>query len=279
MISEELLTAVKRAGDVLVQYFEHRENLQVQQKSASVTDVVTQADVASEKILFEAIRRAYPQDSIQGEEGSSHYGSAAVWHIDPLDGTSNFVRGVPLFAISVGRSVRGVPDMGIIYLPTVHKLFVARKGVGATCNGKPLHVSNKTIDRATLFTAIYKHDERYHHPENLLRAVGSLRSFGSSAWELALIASGDAEIYCLRNVPHDVVAGIVLVEEAGGKVTDKEGNAYRTDCEYVVVTNGMTHDAVLGCLAGSPALKGQAPVLYPQTSQQNEYLVHTNQRT
>jgi myo-inositol-1(or 4)-monophosphatase len=250
MIHPELIAAVQEAGAVLRQFYSERSTLVIQIKNgeSGAASYVTQADTLAEKIIFTALQRLYPHDAIKGEEGSNQKGvTGSMWHIDPLDGTSNFARGIPLFGVQVGRATHGVPDIGIIYFPLTDELFLAEKGKGATCNGEPLHVSTRPLTDALYWCEGYG-SGKFHFNEQLMHSVRLSKMISCSSFALALIARGDAEIYCLRNEPHDVVPGVVLITEAGGRVTDASGAPYTTAAATILATNGDVHDAVLGLL-------------------------------
>jgi myo-inositol-1(or 4)-monophosphatase len=249
MVHPDLLSAVQRTGAELLRRFELRE-MQIKKKGSGTGAVtmVTDADLFSEAQLVNAIRSCYPDDTLMGEEGSKHKGkSGSVWHIDPIDGTSNFVHGIPTWGISLGRATKGLPDIGVIYLPALGQLYVAEKGRGATCNSQSIHVSERKLKDALYWAAGYGKGKA-HFSETLALSVRVTKMIDSSAFELCHIASGQSEIYELHNVPHDVVAGIVIVTEAGGKVTDRQGKPYTTASKTVVATNGVVHAAVLKLL-------------------------------
>jgi myo-inositol-1(or 4)-monophosphatase len=251
VIEPGLIEAVRRTGAELLRRYELGEAIQsLKGEGLGAVNVVTDADIFSEAQLVAAIRQYYPLDGIEAEEGSSFSGaSESVWHLDPLDGTVNFTRSIPLWGISVGRATNGVPDIGIVYLPALGLLFVGEKGLGATCNSQPLKVSSRSLGES-LYCAGGFGEGRSFLYEKLALSVRATRVIESSCHELSLIARGNAEVYALRNVPHDVVAGALLVTEAGGKVTDFKGEEYTTSATDVLITNGVIHQSVLAILRG-----------------------------
>lgn len=251
MVHPDILAAVQRTGAELLRRFEQREVV-VRPKGTELGSefIVSDADTFSEQQLLQAIRASYPEDGVRAEEGSSHDGtSQSVWHVDPLDGTMNFSRGIPLWGLSLGRATAGMPDIGVIYLPALGLLFVAESGRGATCNSQSVNVSSRPLQQSMYCGGGFGGGKSYLQ-QGIALHVQATRVVESSAHELCLIARGDAEIYALRNVPHDVVAGAVIVQEAGGTVTDWQGVPYTTEAKDILVTNGVVHQEILELLKG-----------------------------
>lgn len=247
---QELQNVVIDSGRLLLSYFGDNK-VQVEYKDADYKDIasiVTKADRESENLIVEGIKKLFPDDGIYGEEETRHnLDKDRVWYIDPLDGTSNFIRNIPLFGISVGLVENGEPIFGLLYFPALNKMFVAEKGKGAFMNGKKIHVSDRPLDESLYMSGgLYRGEQQLHN--ELAQSVGLVKIIDSSSHTLAHIACGDVEIYYLDNVPHDVVAGVCIAREAGGEVTDGEGGEWKLDSEKILVTNGVIHQDVLGIL-------------------------------
>ena len=221
-------------------------------------DLVTEFDLQSERLLVEGLRRSFPEDPILAEEGGGAAGDHR-WLIDPLDGTTNFAHGLPVFCISMAYVEAGAIQLGVVYDPMRSELFQALRGQGASLNGKPIHVSREArLDRSLLVTG-FPYDIRTADETNLdhfsrlsLRAQ-AVRRLGSAALDLAYVAAGRFDGYWeLRLSPWDWGAGILLVREAGGKVTRLEGDAdiFRPPTS-IVASNGLIHEAMLRVLEGN----------------------------
>ena len=166
----------------------------------------------------------------------------------PFIVTSNFIRNIPLFGISIGLVEGGVPVFGILYFPALDKLFLAEKDGGAFMNGKKIHVSDRSIDESLYMAGgLFRGGQQLH--SELAQNVGIIKIIDSSSHTLAHIACGDAEIYYLANVPHDVVAGVCIVREAGGMITDGLGGEWNLKSDKILVTNKKIHEDVLGIIA------------------------------
>ena len=220
-----------------------------------VIDLVTDFDLRSEQLLVDGLHRSFPQDPILAEEGGGASGSRR-WLIDPLDGTTNFAHGLPHFCVSIAYADEGVVRLGVVYDPTRDELFEALAGEGARLNGRPVHVSDATdLDRSLLVTG-FPYDIRTEPETNLepfarfaLRSVG-VRRFGSAALDLAYVACGRFDGYWeLRLSPWDWAAGLLLVQEAGGRVTRTDGaeDVFRPPTS-IVASNGRIHAAMLDVL-------------------------------
>lgn len=249
-ITNHLETAIKaaqEAGKILISHF---GNAQAEFKNGSydIGSVITKADLESEKKIVEIIKTAFPDHGLHLEEGASENETAEyVWYIDPLDGTSNFTRNIPLFGISIGLLQNGEPVLGVLFFPALNLLLHAAKGQGAFANDKRISVSKRPLEQSLYYSG-GKFNGKMLLNESLIDHVAMIKIIDSSAYEFAQIAMGDAEIYYLINIPHDVVAGICLVNEAGGKVTDEHGNPWKLDSKMILATNTLIHDQVLGIL-------------------------------
>jgi len=223
-------------------------------------DLVTEADRASEAILLAALRREFPGDGIVAEESSPEERRAGrVWIVDPLDGTVNFAHGVPLFSVSVGLAVDGVPVAGAVHAPCLRETYSAAAGEGATLNGERIRVSGQgDLSKSLLCTGFaYRRNEvaennldNFTRMEMLARGV---RRLGSAALDLAFTACGRFDgFWELWLSPWDVCAGIVLVREAGGLVTEIGGGPDPLSGGSILAANPCLHPALSGHLTGLP---------------------------
>ena len=200
-------------------------------KYKSKKDVVTRADIASEKLIVEGLRKAFPEHSIRTEEAGVIEGSDPRyrWIIDPVDGTVNFSRGIPLWGISIALHFEGEPLVAVVNLPKLGELFTAVKGGGAFCNGVPIHVSDRPYEDGLLYTAMstyHKEWARSCHDIifDIYMDCNDVRRTGSAAVELCLLASGYADLYFeLRLMPWDYAAAALILCEAGGSICSFDG--------------------------------------------------------
>jgi myo-inositol-1(or 4)-monophosphatase len=225
-------------------------------------DLVTEYDRRSERLLLEAIAGRFPGHAVLAEEsGASAPGERAAsvrWVVDPLDGTTNFAHNYPFFCVSIAAEVDGVLTAGAVYDPVRDELFAAAAGEGATLNGAPLRVSD--IDRVedALIVTGFPYDVR-EDPESslplfeafLMRAQG-LRRDGSAALNHCYLAAGRFDGFWEGDLsPWDMAAGVLIVREAGGRVTDYEGGPFRLDHRQILASNGRIHDEMRSILAGA----------------------------
>jgi myo-inositol-1(or 4)-monophosphatase len=224
-----------------------------------IVDLVTDVDIASEHLVSEAIHAAFPSHTILGEEGGSHGGDDARfrWLVDPLDGTTNYTHGFPIFCVSIGFEVAGKLEFGVVYAPCQEEFYVAEAGHGATLNDQPLHVS----DVADLRQAMLATGFPYDRSAALARALRSfevlsyrsqaVRRVGSAALDLCYVASGRFDAYWEHMVrPWDLGAGALIVLEAGGRLTATDGTLFSVDGGQVLASNQLMHPAMLEALAG-----------------------------
>jgi myo-inositol-1(or 4)-monophosphatase len=236
----------------------YETTLEIASKSRPI-DLVTEVDRACEALIVAAIRRERPDDDILAEEGGAHADAGAAWRwvIDALDGTVSFAHGYPCFAVSMGVVHCGVRTVGVVYEPLRDELFEAVRGGGARRNGKPIAVSTEArFGRALVATgfAYDVHDSERDNLESFARVVksaGGVRRDGSAAIDLCYVACGRFEAYWeLKLHPWDVAAGILIVEEAGGRVTDLGGGAVPSSGSEIASSNGRVHGDLLRVLAG-----------------------------
>jgi myo-inositol-1(or 4)-monophosphatase len=248
--------AAARAGAAVVADAARTRDFRVETKSRA--DFVTEVDRTSERAIVELLRAAYPDHGVLGEEGgaSGPSGAEHVWVIDPLDGTTNFIRGIPFFAVAVGLERRGVPVAAAIVDPLRGETWTAARGEGARHDGEPMRVSAAgTPGESLVLTGIPFRDlsplPRYLPGlERMARATAGIRRMGSAALDLASIAEGRAEAFWEFGLARwDVSAGSLLVEEAGGRVTDLRGGSTHLATGDVLASNGLVHDALVDLLS------------------------------
>ncbi|KYP15786.1 inositol monophosphatase family protein, partial [Flavihumibacter sp. CACIAM 22H1] len=223
-----------------------------------VNNLVTEADHAAEKAIIATIREAFPDHFILSEEsGEMATESPFKWIIDPIDGTINFANGIPICCVSVALEVNGVITMGAVYNPIINEFFLAEKGKGASLNGKPLHVSDKAdVLSSCLVTGFpYTFLDMPNGPldcfERFIRRGVPVRRLGSAAIDLCWVAAGRFDgFYEHKLNAWDSAAGFLMVEEAGGKVTDFTGAYYSPYQPFILATNGKIHDDMLGWING-----------------------------
>ncbi len=247
------MSAVAReAGAMLMQYF--HQGLKIEYKGDA--DLVTAADRASETMIRERVRAQFPSHDVLGEEqGLSDSGSEYRWYVDPLDGTTNFAHGYPVFCVSMALEHRsngeGERIVGVVYDPTRDELFTAEKGKGARLNDKPIHVSKATQLKECLVATGFPSHKRHKNPnihfyhQITLRTHG-VRRAGSAALDLCNVASGRFDGFWEFNLnPWDTAAGVLIIEEAGGKVTRYDGSPFQLNSRETLATNGLIHEALL----------------------------------
>ncbi len=247
------MSAIAReAGALLMQYF--HQGLKIEYKGDA--DLVTAADRASETLIRERIRAQFPSHDVLGEEqGLKDSGSDYRWYVDPLDGTTNFAHGYPVFCVSMALEHRsngeGERIAGVVYDPTRNELFTAEKGKGAHLDGKPIHVSKAAQLKECLVATGFPSHKRHKNPnihfyhQITLRTHG-VRRAGSAALDLCNVASGRFDGFWEFNLnPWDTAAGVLIVEEAGGRVTRYDGSAFELNSRETLASNGLVHDALL----------------------------------
>jgi myo-inositol-1(or 4)-monophosphatase len=218
-------------------------------------DLVTDADKASEETILRVLRQRAPGARILAEESGAHEGEDLCFIVDPLDGTTNYAHGLPAYAVSIALEAAGRVELGVIYDPSHEELYVAERGHGASCNGERIGVSAATSLDESLLTTGFPYDIRVN-PDNNLKEYAvfatrsrAVRRFGSAVIDLAWVACGRYDgFWELRLGPWDVAAGGLLVEEAGGRVTNLEGGPLDVDKPALVASNGRIHDAILAIL-------------------------------
>ena len=248
----DMADAAGRAGQVLVDASRARASLKITEKSAG--DFVSEADMAAEKVIFDHLQARYPDHGWLGEEtGASKAGTSGLrWVVDPLDGTTNFLKALPHWAVSIALCDGDTPLAGIIYDPAKNEMFAAEKGGGAYLNGDPIAVSTDVpLQSALLATGLPAGGRITYLSHSLddiaatMPATAGLRRWGAAALDLAYVAAGRFDCYWERNLgAWDIAAGIVLVQEAGGRVTPLwQGRSMLASGSFLA-SNGSLHDAV-----------------------------------
>jgi myo-inositol-1(or 4)-monophosphatase len=247
------VTAARGAGELLLESLGKLQSSQITTKS-SARDLVTEADVAAERLLVGALREACPTFHIEAEEEVVDPSDGSLvprWFLDPLDGTVNFVHGLPCFAVSMGLLVGAEPQLAVVHLPRLGETFTAIRGGGAFLDGKPLRVSEaSSLGECVLATGFpYRRGELEHsNLENFGRFfydIRGVRRMGSAAIDLAFVAAGRLDGYWeLHLSPHDVAAGTLLVREAGGLVTDARGGDDWLRGGSIVAAGPGVHEAI-----------------------------------
>lgn len=218
------LGLTREAGDKAADFFRRRHELVIEHKG--VQDVVSIADRAAEDHLVSALRRLFPEDRILGEEGGFQGGQgAACWIIDPIDGTANFLRGIPHWCVSVGLLVGDQLEIGLIYDPNVGEMFTARRGHGAFVNGQPMRVTGQQDPQKARFGIGFSfrrpHSETLGALDRILAGKSEFGRMGSGSLGVAYVAAGRSDGFWEHHInAWDVAAGLLLVTEAGGRVND-----------------------------------------------------------
>jgi len=248
------MSAIAReAGALLLQYF--HQGLKIEYKGDA--DLVTAADRASEVLIRERIGKQFPSHDVLGEEqGLNDQGSDYRWYVDPLDGTTNFAHGYPVFCVSRALEHRphgatGERVAGVVYDPTRDELFTAERGKGAELDGKPIQVSKTAQLKECLVATGFPSHKRHKNPnihfyhQITLRTHG-VRRAGSAALDLCNVASGRFDGFWEFNLnPWDTAAGALIVEESGGKVSRFDGSAFLLDSRETLASNGLVHDTLV----------------------------------
>jgi myo-inositol-1(or 4)-monophosphatase len=219
-------------------------------------DLVTQADRRSEQVIVRRLQERFPQHAVAAEEGTGREtGSEYRWHVDPLDGTTNFAHGYPCFCVSMALAHREQLLLGVIYNPVYQELFAAARGEGATFNGRKIHCSKiDALKNSLLCTGFPNHQRQslsniHFYRDFTLRSHG-VRRDGSAALDLAYVAMGRFDSFWEFGLnPWDTAAGVVLVEEAGGKITDIEGKPYVLGGPSILASNGLIHGEMVSVAA------------------------------
>lgn len=252
--------AAMAAGAVLQAYWGNLEEIQEKGRAG---DLITVADKAAEEEIIKILQRHFPQHAILAEESGviGNKNSEYIWAIDPLDGTTNYAHQYPFYAVSIGLLIEDIPYVGAIFAPFGNELFRAAKGLGATRNRRPIQVSKTSELSKSLLVTGFAYDRR-ETPDNnyaefcyLTHLTQGVRRSGAASLDLAYVACGRLDGYWERGLsPWDIAAGVVLVEEAGGKVSAYDGNPLQIRSGRILATNGYIHDSLSKELLRVPPL-------------------------
>ena len=249
------IEVVVRAGDMMLA----RVGGDVHINKKSAIDLVTEVDVAIERMFRELISARFPEHAVLGEEfgGSASVPEGPCWVFDPIDGTTNFAHGLPIFCSSLALEFDGVAEIAAVYDPTRRELFTAQRGAGAFLNGQPIRVSSagSLIDAMLVTGFPYDVHARVEEIVGLFREfVGrarAVRRLGSAAIDLCYVAAGRMDGFWERDLnPWDIAAGALLVAEAGGRVTGLDGRPFTSRGRSVLASNHLIHDAMLDVIRG-----------------------------
>jgi len=238
----------REAGALLMEYF--RQRVTVEYKGEA--DLVTVADRKSELLIRERLRERWPGFDILGEEGGlQDTGSDYRWYVDPLDGTTNFAHGFPVFCVSMGLDYKGERIAGVVYDPTRDELFAAERGGGVFLNQQPIRVSKVGKLSECLVATGFPSHKRHKNPNiffyhQITLHTHGVRRAGSAALDLCYVACGRLDGFWEFNLnPWDTAAGVLLVAEAGGKVSDFKGGPFQLDSRETLASNGLVHEQLL----------------------------------
>ena len=253
--SDLTLTAIHaamQAGDLLQKGYE--TSFQIEKKEGGDHNLVTEYDKLSEKTIISFIREKYPSHQFLAEEGGKQgKDSDVLWIIDPLDGTVNFSRSIPIFSVSIAAMVKGEVVSGVVYHPILKELFTAEKGKGSYRNGKRLSVSRETQMEKSMIVTGFPYNVK-ENPEHCIDHIAHflshgypIRRLGSAALDLSYVAAGRFEAYFEASLqPWDIAAGQLIVEEAGGKLTNYHGKQRDVlSTESMLATNSYLHSTYI----------------------------------
>jgi myo-inositol-1(or 4)-monophosphatase len=260
----------REAGALLMEHFDR--HIKIEYKGDA--DLVTAADRKSEELIRDRIKAKWPAHDILGEEGGlNDTGSEYRWYVDPLDGTTNFAHGFPVFCVSLGLEFKGTRIAGVIYDPTRDELFAAEQGSGAYLNERRIHVSQTAKLAESLVATGFPSHKRHANPnihfyhQITLRTHG-VRRAGSAALDLCCVAAGRFEAFWeFKLNPWDTAAGVLLVEEAGGRVTNLSGGMFELNSKETLASNGLVHEALVSEFAQIFAGRGLEALPDPRAFQ------------
>jgi myo-inositol-1(or 4)-monophosphatase len=250
---ETAVEIARESGALLANYFERRVPFELK----GDFDLVTEADRASEKLVVERLRSHFPTHGIVAEEGGGHEGTSEFrWYVDPLDGTTNFAHSFPMFNITLGLERAGELIAGVVHDPIRCEMFTAERGSGAWLNNRRIHVSKATRLADSLASTGFPSRKRHHNVNihfyhQMAMASHGVRRTGSAAIDLAYVACGRLDAFWEFGLnPWDMAAGILLVSEAGGRVSDMTGALHTMPASrHILADNGIIHDEILELFA------------------------------
>jgi myo-inositol-1(or 4)-monophosphatase len=241
--------AARKAGRILSRDFGEIENLQIQSKS--VGDFVTSADLKVEQSILETLKYYYPDANYLTEESGHIKGNGETIIIDPIDGTSNFIHGIPHVAIVIAKMINNEITDGVVYNPILNEFYWASLGKGSWCNNKRLRVSKRhELTNCLVGTGIpfsdRVYDKFYTELDNLAKKTAGIRRLGSAALDLAYVSSGKIDGFWERDLNlWDICSGVLLVKEAGGRISQPNGNKWTTNSRDITVSNSLIHDKLI----------------------------------
>ena len=241
--------AARKAGRILSRDFGEIENLQIQSKS--VGDFVTSADLKVEQSILETLKYYYPDANYLTEESGHIKGDGETIIIDPIDGTSNFIHGIPHVAIVIAKMINNEITDGVVYNPILNEFYWASLGKGSWCNNKRIRVSKRhELTNCLVGTGIpfsdRVYDKFYTELDNLAKKTAGIRRLGSAALDLAYVSSGKIDGFWERDLNlWDICSGILLVKEAGGRISQPNGNTWTTNSRDIAVSNSLIHDKLI----------------------------------
>lgn len=257
MYKEILINATNAGANELKHFFNGKFLISHKE---GINNLVTEADHAADKAIREVIRKAFPEHGIVSEESDAKISESEYrWIIDPIDGTVNFANNIPICCVSIGLEYKGAMYMGAVYNPIMNEFFFAEKGKGATLNGQPISVSDKDeVIRSCLVTGFpYTYLDQPNGPlevfSKLIKRGVPVRRLGSAAIDLCWVAAGRFDGFYEHELhAWDSAAGFIIIEEAGGKVTDLKGETYSPFRPGIIATNGKIHEELQKIVAGAP---------------------------
>lgn len=245
--------AAQRIALEIGEMLRHHGAIRIREKHEN--DFVTELDLKSETMIRQSLLSQFPEDGFFGEESGSAQASAGRWIVDPIDGTQSFMRGHRGYTISIAYEYDGVLSIGCVYAPEMDEMFLAVRGEGATLNGQPIHVSDISDPRHALVHLGYGHrvPELFQRTMPLLPSlftqISDIRRYGSAAYGLCCVAMGRSEAFFeLGLFLYDVAAGVVILEEAGGRASGWAGEADFRVTGNIIATNGLIHDFLSNAL-------------------------------
>lgn len=250
---EKVIFIAREAGEVLRNGF--GKNFSIEYKT-NVANLVTEFDKKSEKTIIDFIKKEFPTHSVLAEEGGGFEASGEyLWVIDPLDGTTNFAHGLPIFSVSIGVQKNGEMICGVVYDVMRDAMYFAEKGSGAFCNDRKLSVStNDDLHKSVLVTGfpynVHENpDFAYERFTAFLRVARAVRRLGSAAIDMCYVAEGVFDGFWEVSLnPWDMAAGIILVQEAGGKISDFEGKPTTIFGKQILASNNKVHESMINVL-------------------------------
>jgi myo-inositol-1(or 4)-monophosphatase len=263
----QMSEVAREAGRLLMEFFHRRVKIEYKGDA----DLVTEADRTSEKLILERIRKQWPSHEVIGEEGAHvETGGDYRWYVDPLDGTTNFAHGFPVFCVSLGLAYRGERKAAVVYDPTRDEMFAAERGKGAVLNGEKIEVSKTPQLKQSLVATGFPSHKRHKNPNiyfyhQLTLHSHGVRRAGSAALDLTSVAAGRLDGFWEFNLnAWDTAAGILIVQEAGGTVSGFRGEAVAVTDRDVVASNGWIHPELLHEFEEIFAGRGMEPLPDPR---------------